>query len=87
MTTKLALDFSLIYEKIAILKSLLQSMAPASLKVVEIELLKLSDDLIPVEGLAAISTDSGTDLVQRFDFGCSFDVLTAAIRAGKFDVH
>lgn len=88
MVMTLSLDTSLLGEKVDQLTALLKARFPDGLPdSIDSHLLSLCDDIVFVERSTTVVAGSRRKFIQRVDFGESFDVLTAAIRAGDFDVH
>lgn len=88
MVMTLSLDTTLLDEKIAQLTELLKARFTEGLPdCIDSHLTGLCDDIVFVERPPAVDTGGFGKFIQRVDFGGSFDVLTAAIRAGDFDVH
>lgn len=88
MLMTLSIDTSRIDEKINVLTSELKSRFPDGIpERVDSELSRLTNDIIFTDFSSAVGADGTRKVVQRVDFGGSFDVFTSALRAGDFDVH
>lgn len=88
MVMTLSLDVTLLDEKIAQLTEMLKARFPEGIPDgIESHLTSLCNDIVFAERSPAVDTGCIGKIVQRVDFGGSFDVLTAAIRAGDFDVQ
>ncbi|HBX6316892.1 TPA: hypothetical protein MH660_10770 [Klebsiella pneumoniae] len=88
MLITLSIDTSRIDDKIHVLTGELKSRLPDGISErVDSELSRLTNDIIFTDFSSAVGADGAREVVQRVDFGGSFDAFTSALRAGDFDVH
>ncbi|WP_145536946.1 hypothetical protein [Yersinia alsatica] len=88
MVVTLSLDTTLLNVKIKQLTDLIKSRFPEGVpEGIDSQLTSLSNDIVFIDGPSTVKTTGINQIVQRVDFGFSFDALTAAIRAGNFDFH
>ena len=87
-TASLNFDTSVAQTQLDDLTALLKSRFPSGIPNQLIgDFQSLLSDVILSDNGSTLGTDGTVEILQSLRFGSRFENLTAAIRAGKFDVH